>query len=94
MTIYPAEYFSPLDFDTGKLRIASSTYSIHWFDASWMEPNMQYQLRLNWKLNKFLPAAIAYNISRFVSVSKFRGIGEAFKKTAGKLQKTHNTPRE
>ena len=90
MTIYPAEYFSPLDFDTGKLRIAFSTYSIHWFDASWMEPNMQYQLRLNWKLNKFLPAAIAYNISRFVSISKFCGIGEAFKKTAERLLKTHN----
>lgn len=36
ITIYPAEYFNPLDAGTGKLSITANTRSIHWFMASWL----------------------------------------------------------
>lgn len=36
--IYPVEYFNPLDSLTGRLRKTANTYSIHWYMASWAEP--------------------------------------------------------
>lgn len=34
-TIYAAEYFNPMDMQTGKIRISENTYSIHHYAASW-----------------------------------------------------------
>ncbi len=36
LTVYPVEYFCPLDWKTRKCRITANTYSIHHFDASWL----------------------------------------------------------
>lgn len=35
ITIYPTDYFCPLDYKTGKLNKTSNTYGIHWFNSSW-----------------------------------------------------------
>lgn len=35
-TIYPTEYFCPLDYDTRKLNVTDNSYVIHWFDGSWV----------------------------------------------------------
>ena len=35
ITIYPPEYFCPMDYNTGKLDITSNTVSIHHYAASW-----------------------------------------------------------
>jgi mannosyltransferase OCH1-like enzyme len=87
------EYLCPFDFETGKLKITPNTFSIHWFDATWFDPAMQYQKKLTWKLNKALPQSAAYNISRFIAIMKFRGIGEAFRKVVKKFH-THANPQE
>lgn len=34
--IYPADYFNPLNDNTGVLHITDNTRSIHWFSKSWM----------------------------------------------------------
>lgn len=34
--IYPVDYFNPFDSITGKLTKTNNTYSIHWYDASWL----------------------------------------------------------
>lgn len=34
-TIYPVEYFCPMNYDTGKIKITENTYSIHHYTASW-----------------------------------------------------------
>jgi len=34
-TIYPPDWFCPLDYSTGVLTITDHTYSIHHYDASW-----------------------------------------------------------
>ena len=36
ITIYPKEYFNPLNNNTGKLDISENTYSIHWYTMTWM----------------------------------------------------------
>ena len=35
-TIFPTDFFCPLDYNTGKTTITSNTYSIHHFNASWV----------------------------------------------------------
>lgn len=36
LTIFPAEYFAPKDYYSGKINLTENTYSIHHFDASWV----------------------------------------------------------
>lgn len=36
ITVYPAEYFCPVNWKTHKREITENTYSIHHFDASWL----------------------------------------------------------
>lgn len=36
MTLYPKEYFCPFDDATGLLHKTGNTYTIHWYDKSWM----------------------------------------------------------
>lgn len=35
-TVYPPEYFCPLDYITGKLQITNKTISIHHYNSSWL----------------------------------------------------------
>ncbi|MFR4249195.1 MAG: glycosyltransferase family 32 protein [Leuconostoc lactis] len=39
--IYPRPYFSPIKWWNGKKKIESVTYSIHWYDSSWLSENEQ-----------------------------------------------------
>lgn len=39
ISIYPQEYFNPLDDATGKLNITENTHSIHWYAKSWVDTN-------------------------------------------------------
>lgn len=89
IAMLPMEYLCPFEFTTGKMKITPNTYSIHWFDASWMDVDKQYQVRLNWKLNKFLPSSVAYGFARFIAIAKYHGVGEACKKISDKLRKNH-----
>lgn len=36
ITIYPKEYFNPLDDLTGRLKIGGNTHSIHWYSKTWL----------------------------------------------------------
>ena len=36
LAVYPVEYFAPLSLVTKILRKTSNTFSIHWFDGSWL----------------------------------------------------------
>lgn len=36
ITIYPADYFNPLDDATGKLNTTTNTRSIHWYSKTWL----------------------------------------------------------
>lgn len=35
ITIYPPEYFCPLNYKTGEIEKTNNTHSIHWYGASW-----------------------------------------------------------
>lgn len=51
LTLYPEEYFNPLDSLTGKLNKTNNTYSIHWYAASW-EDISQTRLKFNRMLRR------------------------------------------
>ena len=60
--IYPAEYFSPIDMSTGKLRKTKNTVSIHHFAASWVDPYS----RLRGKIYKGIRRCFGEKISEKV----------------------------
>lgn len=47
-TIYPVDYFCPMNYDTGEITITENTYSIHHYTASW---KTKYEL-MNYKFEK------------------------------------------
>ena len=46
MIIYPVDYFNPLNALTGKLNKTENTYSIHWYTATWMTPDLWWKKKL------------------------------------------------
>lgn len=38
ITIYPKEFFNPLNSNTGELNKTENTHSIHWYSMSWLSP--------------------------------------------------------
>lgn len=67
MQIFPAEYFSPIDWRTGKLRKTAVTYSIHRYDASWLGREEQRWMRL-----QQLIGIAAYNKLRYGVVRRLQ----------------------
>lgn len=46
ITVYPKEYFNPLDSSTGKLEITENTHSIHWYSMSWLSPRERIRSKI------------------------------------------------
>lgn len=43
---YPPEYFCPYDYTTGRIKKTTSTFSIHWYAQTWIEPKMKLRLKI------------------------------------------------
>lgn len=43
ITLYPSEYFCPIDWKTREKNITKNTYTIHWFAGSWLPPKSKWQ---------------------------------------------------
>lgn len=52
--IYPSTVFSPIDYETGILKVDESTHSIHWFAASWDDDVSKRNTRNLRLLTRFL----------------------------------------
>ena len=52
ITVYPEDYFCPKDFVNGLVQVTKNTYSIHHFDASWYDEDMQQRKIARWKTAK------------------------------------------
>lgn len=46
ISMFPSDYFSPVNYYTGKMKITSNTYSIHHYAASWLDEKERRSLRL------------------------------------------------
>lgn len=58
VTIYPPEYFCPMDYKTGKLDITPNTRSIHWYTASWQSSYSKAKTKLQQLLGPSLTSEI------------------------------------
>lgn len=54
ITIYPKEYFNPLDSATGKLSLTEQTRSIHWYTASWLSPTKRLRSKILKPIHRLL----------------------------------------
>lgn len=44
--VFPIEYFNPYEYTTGRMRKTKNTYSIHWFNQSWISPMAKFRSKL------------------------------------------------
>lgn len=52
--IYPAEYFCPKNFRTGILNVTDNTFTIHWYDSTWLNEDAKKRIEFRHKMyNKF-----------------------------------------
>ena len=68
-SMYPADYFCPIDSKTKQKNITTNTYTIHWFASSWI-PTEQ---RVKEKAYKVVSAVIGEkNVEKIISAIKRR----------------------
>jgi hypothetical protein len=54
ITVYPNEYFNPLDDATGRLAVTDNTRSIHWYTKTWADNYGPMRIRLTRMLHRCL----------------------------------------
>lgn len=67
ITIYPKEYFNPLNDNTGKLEITHNTHSIHWYSKTWLEVN-PFRMKLSRLAHRYLGYSISKSIRKLLHI--------------------------
>lgn len=67
ITIYPKEYFNPLNDNTGKLEITSNTHSIHWYSKTWLDVN-PWRIKLSRLAHRLLGYSFPNKVKRFFRI--------------------------
>ncbi len=52
-TVYPKEFFNPLNNNTGRMNITENTYSIHWYSMSWLNSRTRIKSRITRVFHRF-----------------------------------------
>lgn len=73
VTVYPSEYFYPMNYLSGELKITENTHSIHHYIASRYTETQKYSLELKRKYGRILPRRVADILA--VAVAKTRREG-------------------
>lgn len=71
--IYPTYYFSPLDYETGKIKMTSDTHSIHWGNASWCDSSQRAKSSMQ-RYNRIFGKKLGEKIYGVHSCMKKEGI--------------------
>lgn len=75
VTIYPKDYFNPLDDNTGRLRITANTRTIHWYSKTWLSEPRWRRVLSRWShrvLGTRLIPAIKRRLSSQVAKLHFK----------------------
>lgn len=54
ITIYPMEYFAPLNFQNSTLQITDKTVSIHHYAGTWLSPSTLFRVKIYQFLNRIM----------------------------------------
>lgn len=79
ITVFPWEYFCPINYGTNELTITEKTYSIHHYTASWYDESQRYALKLKRKLGKLLPRRMAGVLATAIAKTKYDGFAACLK---------------
>ncbi len=66
-SLYPSEYFCPIDCSTKKKKITNNTHTIHWFSGSWIPLKDKIKYKFLWILKKIIGDNNAKKIKRFAN---------------------------
>ena len=58
-TLFPKDYFCPINSATGRLEATENTYTIHHFAGSWTTPQNKINTKIYRFINRFLGKKIA-----------------------------------
>jgi hypothetical protein len=67
VTIYPNDYFNPLNDNIGKLEITPNTHSIHWYSKTWLDVN-PVRMKLSRLAHRYLGYGISKKIKQFLHI--------------------------
>ncbi|MEG0034374.1 MAG: glycosyltransferase [Bacilli bacterium] len=68
LQIYPSQYLSPMCFETGRINITDNTYSIHWYNASWMSIEEKKKWEYFRKINRIFGMKIGMRINYLINL--------------------------
>lgn len=92
-TLLPKDYLCPKNIETGRLETSDNTLTIHHFNGSWLSDEERYHDNLTRKIHRKIPAIsenVISTICAFITATKFHGIGAAFGKLNGWMNKRRN----
>ncbi|MDR2408811.1 MAG: glycosyl transferase [Bacteroidales bacterium] len=67
VTVYPKEYFNPLEYDTYTIKITPNTYSIHHGNASWFSPLQTMSTKLHIIICRIFGLRTGKKISKIIN---------------------------
>lgn len=85
LTVFPTDYFCPMNQYTGNIQLTPNTFSIHHYFASWVRPADQMRRRLRQEYSKF-GKVIAEVLSTFIAYRKYYGMFGMWKEIIKKLR--------
>lgn len=71
LTVFPAEFFDPIDPHSGLMNVTDETYSIHHYSGTWLFPAKKYRLELRKKLAPKVGPKLSWFISSVSSVVRY-----------------------
>ena len=71
VSIYPPEYFCPMNYSTGKLNITENTRSIHWYDASWLDERMKKRRMRSEKIRNVFGEKAGVRLSKIYTTCSY-----------------------
>lgn len=90
ITIYPKDYFCPLDGTTGKINVTSNSYAMHLFNGAWQSKEQKkyselYKVYYE-KYNKKYPTSIAILLTKLIINYKSKGLYGVLYKVLKKIR--------
>ena len=84
MSIYPAEYFNPKDFDTGRLTLTDQTRTIHHYSMSWYDDRRlwEHELAVRLRNTGMNPVAAGW-LATFSELVRFADVSRVAQKLKG-----------
>lgn len=71
ITIYPSEYFCPMNYETGELTLTDNSRTIHWYNASWLNENMQRRHKRSMNIKKTFKGKTGKFLSKIYMSSSY-----------------------